>query len=209
MVVLQREGQSPIIFFSYQRDKYLFSPSSRTFSRISYPCDTIPSPALSTFQSTKGLSTSSEVKQSLTSYGKNVFDIPVPTFGELFAEHAVAPFFVFQVFCAGLWCMDEYWYYSLFTLFMLIVFECTTVFQVSFSHFFLHCLSNTVADVDVLVVSQRLKTVGEFRSMSIKPYGIMVRREKTWIEVQTDELLPGDLVSIGESLLCRIAPDLS
>jgi len=104
--------------------------------------------------------------------------------------------------------MDEYWYYSLFTLFMLIVFECTTVFQVSFSHFFLHCLSNTVADVDVLVVSQRLKTVGEFRSMSIKPYGIMVRREKTWIEVQTDELLPGDLVSIGESLLFLITPDL-
>lgn len=33
--------------------------------------------------------------------------------------------------------------------------------------------------------------------MSIKPYGIMVRREKQWIEVQTDELLPGDLVSIG------------
>ncbi|GAA5847692.1 hypothetical protein JCM5353_002617 [Sporobolomyces roseus] len=167
----QREGQSPIIFFSYQRDKYLFSPSSRTFSRISYPCDTVPSPALSTFQSAKGLSTSSQVKQSLTSYGKNIFDIPVPTFGELFAEHAVAPFFVFQVFCAGLWCMDEYWYYSLFTLFMLIVFECTTVFQ-------------------------RLRTVNEFRSMSIKPYGIMVRREKSWIEVQTDELLPGDLVSI-------------
>ncbi|CEQ39188.1 SPOSA6832_00699 [Sporobolomyces salmonicolor] len=32
--------------------------------------------------------------------------------------------------------------------------------------------------------------------MSIKPYGIMVRRENKWIEVQTDELLPGDVVSI-------------
>lgn len=34
--------------------------------------------------------------------------------------------------------------------------------------------------------------------MSIKPYAIMTRRENEWIAIQTDELLPGDLVSIGE-----------
>lgn len=34
--------------------------------------------------------------------------------------------------------------------------------------------------------------------MSIKPYAIQTRREGKWIEIQTDELLPGDLVSIGE-----------
>ncbi|KAI5478803.1 cation-transporting ATPase 4 [Pseudohyphozyma bogoriensis] len=164
-----RVNADPIIFFSYQRDTYQYSPETRSFARLSYPCDSAPT--LDSLKPSTGLATAKEIDAVRRDYGKNIFDIPVPTFAELFAEHAVAPFFVFQVFCVGLWCLDDYWYYSLFTLFMLIVFECTTVFQ-------------------------RLRTVGEFRSMSIKPYPINVRREGKWVEIQTDELLPGDVVSI-------------
>ncbi|KAI0732592.1 endoplasmic reticulum Ca-transporting P-type ATPase [Fomitopsis betulina] len=155
--------------FNYQRDTYILSSSSPiTFTRLPYPSSSHP--PLATYQDLKPLTTAT-VPSLQATYGKNEFDIPVPSFTELFSEHATAPFFVFQVFCVGLWCLDEYWYYSMFTLFMLVVFECTVVWQ-------------------------RLRTLTEFRTMAVTPYPIQCLRDKKWTTLQTDELLPGDVVSI-------------
>jgi cation-transporting ATPase 13A1 len=38
--------------------------------------------------------------------------------------------------------------------------------------------------------------------MSLKPYTINVYRAGKWSEIQSDDLLPGDLVSIGEFYFC-------
>lgn len=137
-----------------------------------YPLD--QSPKISMFQQSKGLRSEKEINHLIHHYGENTFDIPVPTFTELFQEHAVAPFFVFQIFCVGLWCLDEFWYYSIFTLFMLVVFESTVVWQ-------------------------RQRTLNEFRGMSIKPYSLWAFRCEQWIEIMSDKLLPGDLVSVGRT----------
>lgn len=56
-----------------------------------------------------------------------------------------------QVFCVGLWCLDEYWYYSLFTLFMLFMFEST-------------------------MAKSRLKTLSELRRVRVDSQTLMVYR---------------------------------
>lgn len=181
---IQQKGKRDEYSFVYHADKYVLafpdsaapvtaitaSPDVReeTFRRVLYPADARVK--LSDFQSSRGLS-SARVDEAVHMYGKNELDIPRPTFTSLFIEHAVAPFFVFQLFCVGLWLLDEYWYSSLISLMGLVAFECT-------------------------VVQQRLRTLNEFRTMSIQPFPVYVLRSGAWTEVQSTELLPGDVVSV-------------
>lgn len=163
--------------FLFQKRNFLLDEDKGSFAPLHFNMDKDPKPLIAEFQRSKGLRKKDEIERLRQHYGSNIFDIPIPTFSELFKEHAVAPFFVFQIFCVGLWMLDEYWYYSLFTLFMLVVFESTVVWQ-------------------------RQRTLTEFRGMSIKPHDINVYRENKWQLISSDELLPGDLASI-----CRTKDD--
>ncbi|TDZ32315.1 Manganese-transporting ATPase 1 [Colletotrichum spinosum] len=160
--------------FFFQKRRFTYVPEEQTFRTLTYDMDLEPKPKIARYQQSKGIATQDELTKIEEKYGTNTFDIPVPTFTELFKEHAVAPFFVFQIFCVGLWLLDEYWYYSLFTLFMLVAFESTVVWQ-------------------------RQRTLNEFRGMSIQPYDVYVYRMGKWTEILSDKLLPGDLVSVGRT----------
>lgn len=164
--VFEEETQTSFVF---QQRRFLYEPEINEFEPPQFLVD--QNPKVKDFKQSKGLVSKETFEQYLKLYGENKFDIPIPSFFELFIEHAVAPFFVFQVFCVALWMMDDSWYYSLFSLFMLVSFECTTVFQ-------------------------RRTTLNEFRTMGVKPFPVYGYRGEKWVKLLTNELLPGDLVSI-------------
>jgi cation-transporting ATPase 13A1 len=68
--------------------------------------------------------------------------------------------------------LDEFWYYSVFTLFMLFMFEST-------------------------MAKSRLKTLTDLRSVRVDSQTVMVYRSGKWVKLLGTDLLPGDVVSIG------------
>jgi len=176
MVKLARAGAHPL-WFTFQKLKYVWDSDRKVFRRVKLPIDL----SLQHYRDWKGWGDEQEVMDKSNFYGNNSVDMTIPGFKELFIERATAPFFVFQVFCVGLWCLDEYWYYSIFTLMMLVMFECT-------------------------LVQQQIRNMSEIRKMGNKPYSIQVYRTRRWRPIASDQLIPGDIVSIGRSQSDNLVP---
>lgn len=174
---LQREPDSsgksdqPLLWFEFQKTRYMYDRDSGRFESLVYPTDL---PLLNYLRS-RGYDQEELLKSAQQRFGHNDLKMHVPDFMELFRERALAPFFVFQVFCLCLWCLDEYWYYSLFTLSMLVMFEC-------------------------FLVQQQRHNLRDVRKMGQRTHHqLQVYRKRKWVALPSDELLPGDLVALGRS----------
>lgn len=116
----------------------------------------------------------------LKHFKKNKLDIVPPSFFELFLQHAVSPLFVFQVFSGLLWCLDEYVYQAMFSLFMLFVLESGLVFQRVLTARHFRKMSQASIEVEVLN-----RGSGEGVSSNV---------------VSSEDLFPGDVIKIGANV---------
>ena len=89
------------------------------------------------------------VDAQTAAFGTNVFDIPSPSFMSMYKEQLLRPFCVFQIFCTLLWTLDEYWQFSLFQLFSILMFEATVVFQRTKSLKTLRAMDSDRGDIKV------------------------------------------------------------
>ena len=164
----------PGIWFECNGQKYV--EKGGEFEKLDYPT----AQTFGAYLRSKGYVTKGALQAAKMKWGRNEFDIPLPGLDELFIEHALSPFFLFQVFCVALWCLDDYWYYSVFTLVMLVIFEIT-------------------------VCKQRQRSLEHLRLMRKPPYPIYVYRGGAWTRLLTDELLPGDICSVVKTSSASVA----
>ena len=173
--LVRDETGKQLYCFEYQKRMFFWDEKVNQFVRNRYPYQSLEQQS-STLQewikkSEKQGLLDKDTHSKRRLFGMNQFEIPIPKFMELFVEHALAPFFVFQVFCVLLWCLDEYWYYSLFTLVMLFIFEST-------------------------VVNSRLRNLNQIRQMATKPQLLYVFRDGKWVQISSVDLLPNDIISV-------------
>ncbi len=145
--------------------------SSSIFHRLHYPIDL---PLTFYTEQWRGHTTKQSIQQTYNVYSNNNLKINLPPFIDILTQQLLAPFFLFQLFCVLLWCLDEYWYYAIFTLFTLILFECT-------------------------VAHTRLRNLLRLRETLRLPFGVWVYRCSKWKQISTEDLIAGDVISLSSS----------
>ena len=166
------------ITFEYHRRRYVYRPESPstddtvlgdgTWSKIRCRTDFDMTILHKTYA---GLSSPQSIVKSQIRHGPNLFSVKQPQFLELYKKQLLNPFSVFQIFCVLLWAIDDYLIYSFFSLFMVLTFEATVVFQ-------------------------RLKSLQALRGMGNPSRLVYVFRSRAWQQVDTTHVLPGDILSL-------------
>ncbi|CAB9496617.1 Probable manganese-transporting ATPase catp-8 [Seminavis robusta] len=161
--------------FEYHRRRYLFvknGPDDYVWTKIRCRTD-LPLSFLA--QTWKGFASTAVVQAATIRYGPNIFEVKQPEFMELYKAQLINPFTVFQLFCVLLWAIDDYLIYSFFSLFMVLLFEGTVVFQ-------------------------RLKSLQALRGMGNPTRPVYVYREDKWTAIASTDLLPGDIISLTRQM---------
>lgn len=115
-------------------------------------------------------------------FGKNVIDIAEKSVGQLLVDEVFHPFYVFQIASLILWSMDEYYYYACAIFIISAVSIVTTLLETKAS-------------------MKRLREVSRFEC------DVRVLRSGFWTNVDSAELVPGDVYEVTDPALSQFPCD--
>ncbi|KAI7829102.1 hypothetical protein BX661DRAFT_142712 [Kickxella alabastrina] len=113
-----------------------------------------------------------EYKQRLGLFGECIIDIDEKSYARLFWEEVLNPFYIFQLASIAIWCSERYYYYSGVILIISAISISSTL--VSTKH-----------------------TVHKIREMARYTCPVRVIRDGRWMEIQSSELVPGDVLDLA------------
>lgn len=120
--------------------------------------------------------TENNYKCRKTIFGKNLIEIKDKTIGNLLIDEILHPFYVFQIFSIFLWLADDYYYYA-------------------FCIFLISILSISESLIETRSTFQRMRKMSKFEC------DVRVWRNGFWKEINSDDLVPGDIYEVSDPSL--------
>ncbi|KAG7711194.1 hypothetical protein KL949_001750 [Ogataea haglerorum] len=161
-----------LISFEYRYMKFFYDPLEDIYKLANSWID----PKWCHFPESKaGLSEDLYQSRSLI-FGENLIDIKDKSVFQLLTDEILHPFYVFQAFSILLWLADSYYYYA-FCIFIISVFSIA----------------------DSLIETKT--TITRMRAISRFECDVRVWRSGFWKEINSKELVPGDVYEVSDASL--------
>ncbi|KAH7108171.1 Ca-transporting ATPase [Auriculariales sp. MPI-PUGE-AT-0066] len=163
----------------FRYQRYLLDPRSGLFTIASDWRD----PTWSTITAvSSGINVDIRCQRGIL-FGRNAIDIQGKSIGGLLVDEVIHPFYVFQIASIVLWSIDDYYYYAF----------CIAVISI---------LSIATTLIDTLQTIKRLREMSRFSC----PVGVLINGE--WQTVNSEDLVPGDLVHLQHPDLATVPADM-
>ncbi|KAI0305581.1 P-type ATPase [Multifurca ochricompacta] len=121
--------------------------------------------------------------QRLTLFGPNIIDIEGKSAISLLVDEVIHPFYVFQIASIILWSLDDYYYYA-----------------------FCIALISAVSIITTLIDTR--KTISRMRELSRFTCPVSVFVDGLWLERDSSDLVPGDVINLTEPPLSVVPADM-